>query len=86
MQTLRKIVDSEELSHLINLPQSFQNRKVEMVIQLIVDKRINSNLPKRIKQKDFQSESFGMWKDRTDIFDDVNQYVRNLRKERQFDY
>jgi prevent-host-death family protein len=35
------------------------------------------------KQENKQNEFCGMWKDRTDI-DDVDIYVRNLRKRRSF--
>jgi hypothetical protein len=80
MQALKTVIDSSKLETLISLPQSFQNRKVAITIQVITDgkKKIN-------RDKDLfpESESFGMWKDRTDM-DDVEKYVRDMRKGRQF--
>ncbi len=40
-------------------------------------------VPIKDSKKNLQDtkELFGMWKDRTDL-DDVNSYIRNLRKER----
>ncbi|GHU97098.1 hypothetical protein FACS189483_02100 [Spirochaetia bacterium] len=76
MQSLRTIVDSEELTNIITLPSNFEHKKVEVIIQLVSeDNTISEN------NQAFTSESFGMWKDRQDM-DDVESYVRNMRKGR----
>ncbi|GHV64600.1 hypothetical protein AGMMS49587_17320 [Spirochaetia bacterium] len=77
MQSLRAVVDSEELNNIITLPSNFEHKKVEVIIQLVSeDNTISEN------NQVFTSESFGMWKDRKDM-DDVESYVRNMRKGRK---
>ncbi|GHV72078.1 hypothetical protein AGMMS49928_27440 [Spirochaetia bacterium] len=77
MQSLRTVLDSEELNNIITLPSNFEHKKVEVIIQLVSeDNTISEN------NQVFTSESFGMWKDRKDM-DDVESYVRNMRKGRK---
>jgi hypothetical protein len=77
MQSLRAILDSEELDNIITLPSNFQHKKVEIIIQLISE---DNTTPEN--NQVITSESFGMWKDRQDM-DDVELYVRNMRKGRK---
>jgi hypothetical protein len=37
------------------------------------------------KNPSFSADSFGMWRDRTDM-SNANQYIRDIRNERRFDY
>jgi hypothetical protein len=77
MRAVRTIVDSGKLDKIITLPPYLRHKKVEVIIQLI------PNEDKAIaKDTMVESESFGMWKDRQDM-DDVESYVRNLRKGRK---
>jgi hypothetical protein len=77
MQSLRAVLDSEELDNIIKLPSDFQHKKIEVIIRLVSeDNTILGN------NQAFTSESFGMWKDRQDM-DDVELYVRNMRKGRR---
>ena len=77
MQSLRTVLNSEELNNIITLPSNFEHKKVEVIIQLVSeDNTISEN------NQAYACESFGMWKDRQDM-DDVESYVRNMRKGRK---
>ncbi|GHU43066.1 hypothetical protein FACS1894190_13160 [Spirochaetia bacterium] len=77
MQSLKTVLDSEELNNIITLPSDFEHKKVEVIIQLVSEDNTISET-----NQAFTSESFGMWKDRKDM-DDVESYVRNMRKGRK---
>ncbi|GHT71260.1 hypothetical protein FACS1894110_24070 [Spirochaetia bacterium] len=77
MQSLRTVLDSEELNNIITLPSDFEHKKVEVIIHLVSEDNTISE-----SNQVFTSESFGMWKDRKDM-DDVESYVRNMRKGRK---
>jgi hypothetical protein len=49
MEALRQIVDSEELQKIINLPDSFKNRKLELVVLPAGDEKTDEESPKRAK-------------------------------------
>jgi hypothetical protein len=70
MQAIKTVLDSKKLDDIITLPSGFRHKQVEVTIQLLEHDTTVS------------SESFGMWKDRQDM-DDVELYVRNLRKGRK---
>ncbi|MDR3200356.1 MAG: hypothetical protein LBT68_02755 [Spirochaetales bacterium] len=80
VQAVKTIIDSNKLETLIPLPASFQNRKVEVTIQVVTDEVNKTYIDKNSLP---ESESFGMWKDRTDM-DDVGKYVRDMRTRRKF--
>jgi hypothetical protein len=69
MQAIKTVLDSGKLDDIITLPAGFRHKQVEVTIQLLEN------------DTTVTSESFGMWKDRQDM-DDVELYVRNLRKGR----
>jgi hypothetical protein len=75
MQALKAIIDSNKLDSLISLPDFFQNKRVEVTIQVVSDE-----IAKPYVNKDLlpEPESFGMWKDRADM-EDVEKYVRDMR-------
>jgi hypothetical protein len=77
MQAIKTVLDSEELDNIITLPSNFKHKKVEVIIQLVSGENMDDK-----NNQTLTSESFGMWKDRKDM-DDVESYVRNLRKGRK---
>jgi hypothetical protein len=77
MQAIKTVLDSGKLDNIITLPLGFRHKQVEVTIQLISDKKEPVKNDTTV-----HSESFGMWKDRQDM-DDVELYVRNLRKGRK---
>jgi hypothetical protein len=77
MQAVRTIVDSGKLDNIITLPPYFHHKKVEVIIQLIPSENKTTASDNMV-----ESESFGMWEDRQDM-NDVEAYVRNLRKGRK---
>ena len=77
MQAVRAIVDSGRLGDIITLPSYFQHKKVEVIVRLATTETMNPT-----GDNSFSSESFGMWEDREDM-NDVESYVRNLRKGRK---
>jgi hypothetical protein len=83
MQTLRARVEGKRLNTIIKLPETFLNRTLE------IDVYLDEETPKKSKNDNENSaaafDSFGMWKDRTDMSDVAN-YARNIRNGRRFDY
>jgi hypothetical protein len=77
MQAVRTVVDSGKLDTIIKLPSYFHHKKVEVIIQLLPSENKTT-----ASNNTFESESFGMWEDRQDM-DDVESYVRTLRKGRK---
>jgi hypothetical protein len=77
MQSIKTVMDSGKLDDIITLPSGFRHKQVEVIIQLISSENSNAENDKAVS-----SESFGMWADRQDM-DDVEAYVRNLRKGRK---
>ena len=50
MTTLRKIVDSSALTNVFDLPPAFKNKKVEIVIFLVEEKKIPRLTMKQIEE------------------------------------
>jgi hypothetical protein len=77
MQAIKTVLDSGKLDDIITLPLGVRHKQVEVTIQLLPGED-------SVMENDttVSSESFGMWEDRQDM-DDVEAYVRNLRKGRK---
>ena len=82
MTTLRKIVDSNTLTNVFDLPADFKNKKVEIVIFLLEEKKIPRLTMKQIEEwtKTPEIQSLSGALKTTDL--PMNTSISDIRNER----
>ena len=82
MTTLRKIVDSNTLTNVFDLPADFKNKKVEIVIFLLEEKKIPRLTMKQIEEwtKTPEIQSLSGALKTTDLH--MNTSISDIRNER----